>query len=163
MRTGTLVVLLCVVVIVALLQVTALLDFVVSPDPDVRAGPMYVTLTLTTGCALLMLLMALNASFLPLVPRRRAPDIYLVTAALGVTGVVTGLLTVGGAVNSIVTRLILGAMAFLFIVMQDTRLQRAREAARSGQAGAPAPSAQPRAPRAQPRSRRRQRRGGRKR
>lgn len=146
MRTGTLMVLLCVVVVVALLQVASLLDFVISPDPEVRAGPMYVTLGLTTGCALLMLLMSLNATFLPLVPRRRAPDVYLVTVALGVTGVVTGLLTVGGEANSIVMRLVLGGMAFLFIVMQDMRLRRAREAAR-----------------AQPRARSRQRRGGRKR
>ena len=62
-----------VVFIVAVLMVVSLVDFVVKPDPAVRAGPMYVTLMLTTGAALLMLVMALNASFLPFVSRSGRP------------------------------------------------------------------------------------------
>ena len=66
-----------VVCVVALLMVVSLVGFVLKPDPAVKAGPMYVTLALTTGAALLMLVMALNASFLPFISRRtdgqRAP------------------------------------------------------------------------------------------
>jgi hypothetical protein len=141
---------------VALLMVVSLVGFVLKPDPAVKAGPMYVTLALTTGAALLMLIMALNASFLPFMSRARAPNVYLVMSAMGVTGVVTGLLTVGRAASPFVTRLALGSIALMFITRQNARLARAREAARAEQARQPARHAQPR-----PRSR--QRRGGRKR
>ena len=117
---------------------------------------MYVTLTLTTGAALLMLLVALNASFLPFMSRQRARDVQLVMWAMGVTGVVTGVLTLGGAVSSFVTRFVLASVAFMFITVQHARLARAREAAPARQAGPPAPQARP-----HPRSR--QRRAGRKR
>jgi len=154
-RTGSLLLLVGVVFIVALMMVVSLVGFVLKPDPAVKAGPMYVTLTLTTGAALLMLLVALNASFLPFMSRQRARDVQLVMWAMGVTGVVTGVLTLGGAVSSFVTRFVLASVAFMFITVQNARLARAREAAPARQAGPPAPQAQPR-----PRSR--QRRGGRK-
>lgn len=155
-RTISLLVLVFVVFVVALLMVISLVKFVVNPDPAVRAGPMYVTLVLTTSAAMLMLVLALNASYLPFMSRRRVSDLQLIMLAMAVTGVVTGLLTVGGAANPFVMRLIIGGMAFVFISMQNTRLTRAREAAPTGQAAQPAPQARPR-----PRGR--QRRGGRKR
>ena len=156
MRTGTLLLLVCVVFIVALLMVFSLVGFVLKPDPAVKAGPMYVTLTLTTGAALLMLILALNASFLPSMSRQRARDMQLVMGAMGVTGIVTGLLTVGAAASPFVMRLVVGSIAFMFITVQNARLARAHAAAPAGQAGPPAPQARPR-----PRSR--QRRAGRKR
>ncbi len=158
MSTLSTLLLVAVIFIVALLMVRSLVSFVLDPDPTVKAGPMYVTLALTTGSALLMLLMALNASFLPILPRRRTPDVYLVTAAMGITGVVTGLLTVGEAASAFVTRLVLASMALMFIALQDARRARARAAAAAGQPAQPAPATQ--AP-ARPSSR--QRRGGRKR
>ena len=72
-RSGILLALVGVVFVVALLMVVSLVGFVLDPDPAVRAAPMYVTLALTTGAALLMLFLALNASFLPFVsPNERA-------------------------------------------------------------------------------------------
>jgi len=156
MRGVSLLVLVGVDGIVALLMVVSFAGFVFDPDPGVKAGPMYVTLALTTGAAMLMLVLALNASYLPFMSRERARDAQLVMLAMAVTGVVTGLLTVGGAANPFVMRLVLGGIAFVFITMQNARLAQAREAARAGQAG-------PHAPHAQPRPRSRQRRGGRKR
>ena len=155
-RTVSLLILVGVVFIVALLMVVSLVGFVLRPDPAVKAGPMYLTLALTAGAALLMFFAALNASFLPFMSRQRARDVQLVMWAMGVTGIVTGLLTVGRVASPFVTRLVLGSIAFMFITMQDARLTRARAAATAGQAGPPAPQAQPR-----PRSR--QRRAGRKR
>ena len=145
-----------VIFIVAVLMVVSFAGFVARPDPAVKAGPMYVTLTLTTGAALLMLVLAGNATYLPIMSRKRARDLQLVMWSMAVTGIVTGLLTLGGAVSPYVTRLVLGAIAFAFITVQDARLARARAAAPAVQASSPAP-------RAQPRSRARQRRGGRKR
>jgi hypothetical protein len=162
-RTTSLLLLVCVVFVVALLMVVSFVEFVLKPDPTVKAVPMYVTLTLTTGAALLMFVMALNASFLPFISRERAPNVHLVMWAMGVTGIVTGLLTLGRAASPFVTRLVLGGIAFTFITMQNARLARAR-AAQSGQRAAqPAEHAAPPAPRPERRSRARQRRGGRKR
>ncbi|HUK76176.1 MAG TPA: hypothetical protein VL117_01100 [Thermoleophilia bacterium] len=139
----------------AFLMLVSLLDFILKPDPAVRAGPMYVTLALTTGASLLMLLVALNATFLPVMPRRQVPNFLLVMGAMGITGIVTGLLTLGSAASPYVTRLIFATMAFTFIMIQDARLARARAAAPALQTDHPAP-------RPQPRPRARQRRGGRK-
>jgi len=75
-------VLVSVVFVVALLMVVSLVEFMLKPDPAVRAGPMYVTLTLTTGAAMLMLVLALNASFLPFLSRERAPNVQLVMWAM---------------------------------------------------------------------------------
>ena len=155
-RTISLLILVGVDAIVALLMVISLIRFVLEPDPSLKAGPMYVTLILTTGAALLMLFMALNASFLPFLSRQRARDVQLIMTAMGVTGVVTGLLTLGGAVSFVVTRLVLASVAFMFIMVQNARLTRAREATPAGRAAAPATQEEPR-----PRSR--QRRAGRKR
>jgi len=155
-RTVSLLLLVGVVFIVALMMVVSLVGFVLKPDPAVKAGPMYVTLTLTTGAALLMLFAALNASFLPFMSRQRARDVQLVMWAMGVTGVVTGVLTLGGAVSSFVMRFVLASVAFMFIAVQNARLARARAAAPARQAGPPASQARP-----HPRSR--QRRAGRKR
>jgi len=155
-RTVSLLLLVGVVGIVALLMVISLVGFVVKPDPAVKAGPMYVTLTLTTVAALLMLFVALNASFLPFMSRQRARDVQLVMWAMGVTGIVTGVLTLGAQVSSLVMRLVLSSIAFMFIMVQNARLTRAREVAPGRQAGLPASQAQP-----HPRSR--QRRAGRKR
>ncbi len=157
-RNVSLLLLVCVVGGVALLMVVSLAGFVLRPDPAVKAGPMYVTLALTTGAALLMLVMALNASFLPFIPRRMTADVHLVMWAMGITGIVTGLLTLGGTVTGIVMRLVMGSIAFMFITIQQARLTRARATAPAGQAGAGSP-----VPQARPHLSRRQRRGGRKR
>lgn len=156
--TGTLVLLVCAVFIMALLMVVSSVRFVANPDPAVKAGPMYVTLALTTGAAMLMLVMALNASFLPFTTRQRAANVHLVMWAMGITGVVTGLLTVGQAASPLVTRLVLAGIAFAFITRQNGRRARARARAlaSAGQAGPPARQTQVRAGS-------RQRRGGRKR
>jgi hypothetical protein len=69
-RRVSLLLLVGVVFIVAVLMVISLVGFVLEPDPAVKAGPMYVTLALTTGAALLMLFTALNASFLPFLSRQ---------------------------------------------------------------------------------------------
>jgi len=155
-RTGSLLLLVLVVLVVALSMIVSFVEFVLKPDPAVRAGPMYVTLTLTTGAALLMLVMALNESFLPIMSREKAVNGQLVMWAMGITGVVTGLLTLGRAAGPIAWRFALGAIAFMFITRQNARLARARAAA---------PEASPAAPARQsaPRHRSRQRRGGRKR
>jgi hypothetical protein len=156
LRTVSLLLLVGVVFIVALLMVVSLVGFVIDPDPAVKAGPMYVTLTLTTGAALLMLFVALNASYLPFMSRQRARDVQLVMWAMCVTGIVTGLLTLGGAVSFVVTRLVLASIAYMFIMLQDARLARAGAAAPAGRAGPPTSQSQPR-------TRSQQRRGGRKR
>jgi hypothetical protein len=155
-RNLSLLLLVGVVFLMALLMVVSLVGFVFEPDPAVQAGPMYVTLILTTGAMLLMVFIALNASFLPFMSRQRARDVQLVMWAMGVTGIVTGLLTVGRVASPFVTRLVLGSIAFMFITVQNARLARARAAARAGQAD-------PTAPQEQPRPRSRQRRAGRKR
>ena len=146
-RSISLLLLVGVVFVVAALMVISLVGFVLEPDPAVKAGPMYVTLTLTTGAALLMLFVALDASFLPFMSHQRSRDVQLVMTAMGVTGVVTGLLTLGGAVSFIVARLVIASLAFMFITLQNARLSRAREPASQAQA----------------RARSQQRRGGRKR
>ena len=155
-RSLSLLLLVGVVFIVATLMVISLVGFVLEPDPAVKAGPMYVTLILTTGAALLMLFVALNASYLPFMSPQRSRDTQLVMTAMGVTGVVTGLLTLGGAVSFIVARLVMASLAFMFISLQNARLTRARATAAGGQAGQPASQGQPR-------TRSQQRRGGRKR
>ena len=157
-RSGSLLVLVGVVFVVALMMVVSLVGFVLEPDPAVKAGPMYVTLALTTGAALLMLFLALNASFLPIMSPRRARDAQLVMWVMGVTGIVTGLLTVGQEVSPFLMRLALGSIAFMFITVQNARLARARAAA-----PAPARKASPPASQGQPHSRSRQRRAGRER
>ncbi len=91
---------------------------------------MYVVLALTTGAALLMFVMALNASFVPLMTPQRARDVRLVMWTMGATGVVTGVLTLGAEVEAIVMRLFVGVLAFVFIRVQEARLEKAR---RSGQ------------------------------
>ena len=148
-----------VVVVVALLMVVSLVDFVLKPDPAVKAVPTYVTLTLTTGAALLMFLMALNATFLPFISRERRANFQLVMWAMGVTGIVTGLLTLGGAASPYITRLIFAGMAFTFIMIQDARLARAARPRLAPRLARPRRSARSGAGAA---SRARQRRGGHK-
>jgi hypothetical protein len=166
--TGSLMLLVGVVVIVALSSVGAFVGFVLKPNPAVRAVPMYVTLTLTTGAALLMVVAALNASFWPMMKPTQMPSLYLVMGAMGITGVVTGLLTVGQPAKAIAIRLVLGAIALVFITVRQLRLARARAAALPGHAVAPAgPASQPARSANPPASRvrhprSRQRRGGRK-
>jgi hypothetical protein len=155
-RSLSLLLLVGAVFIVALLMVISLVGFVLKPDPAVKAAPMYVTLILTTGAALLMLLVALNATYLPCLSRQRARDVNLVMSAMGITGIVTGLLTVGQATTPFVMRLVVGSIAFMFITVQNARLAGVRAAAPTSRATAPA--AQP-----QSRPRNRQRRAGRKR
>lgn len=156
MRSGTLFLLVAVDVIVAVLMLGSCVAFLVKPDPSVRAGPMYVTLALMTICALLMAFMAVNLTFFPLLPRRQTPNATLVMAATGATGAITGILTLGGAVSPLVMRLLIGTIAYVFISVQASRLERAR-------AVAPAGNAASSAPRAQSPAKSRQRRGGRKR
>jgi hypothetical protein len=167
-RSGTLLLLVLVVIATALLSVISAAQFVIHPAADVRAGPMYVTLALTTGAAMLMAIMALNASFLPIMSAQRAANVHLVMWSMGLTGVVTGILTVGSAAGPVVTRLVLGGLAFVFITTQNSRLARARARARAGLPATPAggaPGGRSPAP-ARPapaHASSRQRRGGRKR
>lgn len=142
-------------VIVALLMLGSLASFILRPDPAVKAGPMYVTLTLTTVAAVLMAFLAVNATFFPVFTRQQRANISLVMWTMAATGMVTGLLALGGAVNSIVMRLLVGSLAYIFISVQRSRIERAHATAPAGQAPASAP-------RAQPSVKSRQRRGGRK-
>ena len=162
-RAGTLLLLVIVVVATALLSVVSAAQFVAHPAAGVRAGPMYVTLALTTGAAMLMAVMALNASFLPIMSPQRAANVHLVMWSMGLTGVVTGILTVGGAAGSAVTRLVLGGLAFVFITTQNSRLARARARAQAGLPAAPGGGAPAPARQAPAHAGSRQRRGGRKR
>jgi hypothetical protein len=162
-RSGSLLILVGVVFVVAAMMVVSLVGFVAKPDPAVKAGPMYVTLALTTGAALVMLVLALNASFLPFMSPQRARDTSLVMWVMGATGLVTGLLTLGGAVSPLVTRLVLGSVAYMFITVQNARLARARAEARAARAGVTPAPASPTARKPQARPAARQRRGGRKR
>jgi hypothetical protein len=155
-RSLTLLMLVLVDFVVAILMVFLAGRFIVSPDPAVKAGPMYVVLALTTGAAVLMFVLALNASFVQLMTPQRARDARLVMWTMGATGIVTGLLTIGGAVQGIVMRLFVGALAFIFISVQEARWERMR---RNPQLQQAAPAGQKKAP--QPRAR--QRRGGKKR
>lgn len=155
-RGGTQLALVLVDFLAAALLVGSSVSFVVKPDPAVEAGPMYVTLALTTISALLMLALAVNASFFPFLTRTQARDVRLVMLATGVTGIATGVLTVGTAAQSVVTILFVGAIAYVFIWTQEARLERAY---RTGQL----PEAAPRREAPKPRARNRQRRGGRKR
>jgi hypothetical protein len=166
-RTGTLLLLVGVVIVVALLMVISTVQFVADPAPGVRAGPMYVTLALTTGAAMLMAIMALNASFLPIMGPQRAANVHLVMWSMGITGVVTGTLTVGSAAGPVVTRLVVGGLAFVFIATQNSRRTRALARARAGLPATPAggaPDGRAAAParHAPVHTGSRQRRGGRK-
>jgi hypothetical protein len=154
-RTSSLVILVGVVFVVALLMVGSLVGFIHRPDPAVKAGPMYFTLAFTTGATLLMLFLALNASFFRVMSPQRTPSVQLVMWAMGGTGIVTGLLTVGKAASPVVMRFLLATIAYAFITIQQSRLARARRTAPAGQPDQPAA-------RAQQRPRSRQRRGGRK-
>ena len=155
MRSASLFLLVLVDFVVAVMMVLESARFVNSPDPAVKAGPMYVVLALTTGCAVLMFVMALNASFVPMMRSQRARDLRLVMWTMGATGIVTGVLTLGTEVEGIVMRLFVGALAFAFIRIQEARLDKAR---RSGQLGRVAPAGEKKAPQ----SKARQRRGGKK-
>jgi amino acid transporter len=152
-RSLSLLILVAVDFVVALLMLASLIGFVIDPDPAIEAVPMYVTLALATSAALLMLFLALNASFFRIADRRRAKDLRLVMWTMGATAIVTGLLTLGGDADGIVTRLFIGAVAFIFLRVQEARIQRA-------QAVAPETGAEP-APQVAP-VKSRQRRGGRR-
>ena len=156
MRSVSLLLLVLVDFVVAVMMVYDSATFIADPDPTVRAGPMYVVLALTTGAALLMFFMALNASLLPLLTPETARNVRLVMWTMGATGVITGVLTLGADVESIVMRLFVAALAFIFIRVQEARLDRARRRGFPEQVAAAndAPTA--------PRPKARQRRGGRK-
>lgn len=159
MRTFTLFMLVGIDVIVAVLMIGSSALFVLRPDPAVKAGPMYVTLALTTIASVLMAYLAVNATFLPMLTRMQRANVSLVMWAMGATGIVTGMLTLGGAVSSVAMRLLVGSLAYIFITVQHSRIERARAAAAAAPAGGPAPQAAQAKP-AAPKSR--QRRGGRK-
>ena len=152
-RSVTLLSLVLVDLVIAISMVATFFSFVFAPDPDLKAGPMYVTLAFTTVAALLMFFLGLNASFLPFMSRERARDVRLVMWVMAATGIATGMLTLGGAVQSIVGRLFVAGLAFFFIRTQEVRLERARHGA-TAEVAAPSSDAQ-----AHPKSR--QRRGGR--
>ena len=156
MRSFSLLLLVLVDFIVAVMMVYTFADFIVDPDPTVRAGPMYVVLALTTGAAVLMFFMALNASLLPRVTPETARNVRLVMWTMGATGVVTGVLTLGTDAESIVMRLFVGALAFIFIRVQEARLDRARRRGFPDQVAAADET------RTAPQPKARQRRGGRR-
>jgi hypothetical protein len=155
-RSLTLLILVLVDFVVAVMMVFLAGRFVVSPDPAVKAGPMYVVLVLTTGAAVLMFVLALNASFVPLLTPQRARDVRLVMWSMGATGVVTGMLTLGGAVQGIVLRLFVGVLAFVFISVQEARWEKMRRNPPPQQAAAAGQKKKTPQPKA------RQRRGGKK-
>jgi hypothetical protein len=155
-RSLTLLMLVIVDFVVAVMMVFLAGRFVVSPDPAVKAGPMYVVLALTTGAAVLMFVLALNSSFVALMTPQRARDMRLVMWSMGATGVVTGMLTLGGAVQGIVMRLFVGVLAFVFISVQEARWERMRR-------NPPLQEAAPAGPKKAPPPKARQRRGGKKR
>jgi hypothetical protein len=161
MRSVSLFLLVLVDFVVAVMMVLESARFIVHPDPAVKAGPMYVFLALTTGSAVLMFVLALNASFVPLMTPMHARDVRLVMWTMAGTGVVTGMLTLGTAVQGIVMRLFVGVIAFVFIRVQEARLDRARRSRQLGAAVPNAPKAVSQAKVASP-AKARQRRGGRK-
>ena len=118
--------------VIATSMVVTFFSFLFVPDPDVKAGPMYVTLALTTGAALLMFFLGLNATFMPFLSRQRTRDVRLIMWTMAATGAMTGMLTLGGAVQSVVARLFVAALAFCFIWLQEIRLERARSSAVAG-------------------------------
>jgi uncharacterized membrane protein YfcA len=159
-----------VVAIVAVLMVMSFAGFAAKPDPAIKAGPMYVTLALTTGAALLMLFVAVNATYWPVISRVQARNVHLVMWTMGIVGIITGVLTVGRPVSSFVQRLVIASIALVFIVLQDARLAKARAAAAAGGGQGQGAAAKPQGPgrQAKPnvqarRPASRQRRGGRKR
>jgi hypothetical protein len=139
-RNGTLFALVLADFLAALFLVVKSVVFVVSPDPGVKAGPMYVTLALCTISALLMLTLALNASFLPILTRQRERDLRLVAWATGGTGVATGVLSVGAAAQPLVIALFIAAIAFVFIWIQEARIDRARRLGPPAGGGGRAPA-----------------------
>ena len=162
-RKGTLLVLALVNVAAALILLARTLVFVLDPDPAVKAGAMYVTLALCTMSGVLMAVMAVNIAIFRFMTRQQQRDMRLVAWATGGTGMVTGVLTVGTAAQTVVMPLFVGAIAFVFIWVQDARIDRAQRTGASQGSGA--------APRAwrgtggtgAKREKTRQRRGGRKR
>lgn len=162
MRSATLFLLVGADAIVAVTLLGSLFGFLLRPDPAVKAVPMLVTLFLTTAAALLMTLLAVNATYYPVLSRAQRANLSLVMWTMGATGVVTGLLTLGGAVSSIVMRLMVGSLAYFFIAFQRSRIERMRAAAAAGRSAAPAGRAPAPASKAQASVKSRQRRGGRK-
>ena len=163
-RNTTLLLLVLVVVVIAVTMVGSSVRFVLAPDPAVKAGPMYVVLAFMTVSSLLMALLAVNTTYYPMLRRRQVNDVSLVMWTMAAVGTVVGVLSLGGAVSSLVMRLFVGGMAYVFIWMQASRIEKARAAQAAGRGGAPArrpaaASAQ-QAPRTGGKSR--QRRGGRK-
>jgi hypothetical protein len=122
---------------------------------------MYVVLALLTIASLLMALLALNASFVRVFDRRRTADVSLVMWTMTATGLVTGLLTLGGAVNSLVVRMALASIAYAFLWLQDTRITRARAATAGQRSSGMSPSGT-KAPPVRQKPKARQRRGGRR-
>jgi hypothetical protein len=155
-RSVSLLLLVFVDFVVAVMMVYESAAFIAEPDPAVRAGPMYVVLALTTGAALLMFFMALNASILPLLSPETARNVRLVMWTMGATGIITGVLTLGADAEAIVLRLFVAAIAFIFIRVQEARLDRARSRGFPEQVTAAHETP------AAPRPKARQRRGGRK-
>lgn len=162
MRTTTLALLVIIDVVVAATMVGSAVRFVLAPDPAVKAVPMYVVLALVTTASLLMALLAVHSTFYPLLRGRQVADITLVMWTMAITGTLTGILTLGGAVNSLVMRLLIGCMAYAFIWMQSSRLAKARKTQAAGRQPT-APAGKPPAPRlGRPKAKAKQRRGGRK-
>jgi hypothetical protein len=164
MRTVTLSMLVGIDVIVALMMIGSAVGFVMKPEPAVEAGPMYVTLALTTVAVVLMAFLAVDATFFPVLTRAQRANLSLVMWSMAATGVVTGILALGGAVNAIVMRLFVATLAYVFISVQRSRIERAQAAApASGKQAAVSGAVRPTAaatPR--PAAKSRQRKGGRK-
>lgn len=162
-RTSTLALLVVIDLVIAATMVGSAIRFVLAPDPAVRTGPMYIVLAFMMVASLLMAFLAVNATFYPMVSRRRVSDLSLMMWTTAAVGTVVGILTLGGGVNSLVMRLIVGSMAYAFIWMQASRIEKARAAQAAGRATAPArgsaaiPASKPR-----PGVKNRQRRGGRR-
>ena len=163
-RNTTLLLLVVVVVVVAATMIGSAVRFVLAPDPAVKAGPMYIVLAFMTVSSLMMALLAVNATYYPMLRRRQVNDLSLVMWTMAAVGTVVGILSLGAAVNSLVMRLFVGGMAYVFIWMQASRIEKARAAQAAGRPAAPArrPATASAAQASRPRSKSRQRRGGRK-
>ncbi|HMK92049.1 MAG TPA: hypothetical protein VK576_03540 [Thermoleophilia bacterium] len=159
--------------VVAFLLLRGFLLFVRVPVHPARFPQLAAALGLMTAGVMLMLLLALNASFFRVMTRRTAASLSLVAWVAAVSGVVLGVAMGGSTASKYAGYVVVGGLAFVFISTQDARLAKARAraaAARQGPSGGPEapasgarPSGRAQRPPQQPRVRSRQRRGGRNR
>ena len=154
------------VVVITFLLLRAFLLYVRAPVHPARFAELAAALGLMTAAAMLMLLLSLNASFFPVLKRRTAALLTAVAWTTAVGGVVLSVGLGGGTATRYAGYLVVGALAFVFITVQEARIAKARAQGAPGQQPDRPSSgrSQTAAPAAtKPRVRSKQRRGGRKR